>query len=155
VFEDGSRGRRDREATSAYWLAMEAKVLLAQLRILEVMLHQPAVRSDPEKLARLLHERFREFGRSGRIYTRGEILSEFSQVPPAYEVWSQDFQAELLSEGVVLLTYRSAHINRDGELERHTNRASLWQQTEHGWQLLFHQATPTGPFPRDATESTP
>jgi hypothetical protein len=130
---------------------MDTKVLLDTLRTLEVTLHQPEVRSDSEKLDRLLHERFREFGRSGRIYTKAEILSEFTHEPQTYAVWSQDFQVEPMSEGVALLTYRSAHINSDGELERHTNRASLWQLTERGWQMLFHQGTPTAVFQKDAT----
>jgi hypothetical protein len=130
---------------------MDAKFLLDTLRTLEVELHQPEVRSDRRRLDRLLHERFREFGRSGRAYTKAEILSEFSHEQQTYEVWSQDFKLEPLSECLALLTYRSAHISIDGELEQHTNRASLWQLTERGWQMLFHQGTPTDAFPRDAT----
>ena len=130
---------------------MDAKMLLDTLRTLEATLHQPDVRGDSERLDRLLHERFREYGRSGRIYTKAEILSEFTHEPQTYEVWSQDFHVHPLSEDLALLTYRSAHINSDGELERYTNRASLWQLTEHGWQMLFHQGTPTEVFRKDAT----
>jgi hypothetical protein len=130
---------------------MDVKVLLDTLRTLEVTLHQPEVRSNSERLDRLLHERFRELGRSGQIYTKAEILSEFTREPQTYEVWSQDFQVEPLSEDVALLTYRSAHINSAGELERHTNRMSLWQLTERGWQMRFHQGTPTEAFQRDVT----
>ncbi|HET6369798.1 MAG TPA: DUF4440 domain-containing protein, partial [Nitrospiria bacterium] len=71
--------------------------------------------------------------------------------PQTYEVWSQDFQVEPLSQEAALLTYRSAHVNNEGELERHTNRASLWQLTEHGWQMFFHQGTPTEAFQKSAT----
>ena len=130
---------------------MDATLLLDTLRTLEVALHQSAVRSDPRKLDRLLHDRFREFGRSGRIYTKAEIVTEFAYQPQTYEVWSQDFRVEPLSESLALLTYRSAHINSDGELARHTNRSSLWQLTEDGWQMLFHQGTPTDAFLGDTT----
>lgn len=130
---------------------MDKRVLLDTLRTLEVALHQPEVRSNSEMVDRLLHERFREYGWSGCIYTKSEILYELSHRPQTYEVWSQDFKVEPVSAGVALLTYRSAHINSEGELERHTNRASLWQLTEQGWQMLFHQGTPTEPFQRDAT----
>jgi len=47
---------------------MDAQHLLEQLRELEVALHQPANRRDRAMLERLLHPRFREFGRSGRSY---------------------------------------------------------------------------------------
>src|SRR5437660_1432718 len=129
---------------------MDTKVLLDTLRTLEMALHQPEVRSDRAQLGRLLHERFLESGRSGRTYTRAELLAELSHERQTYDVWSQDFQLEPLSEGLALLTYRSAHINSDGALERYTNRSSLWQLTEHGWQMRFHQGTPTDAFPRDA-----
>jgi hypothetical protein len=132
-------------------MAMDAKVLLDTLRTLEVALHQPAVRSDRRKLDRLLRDRFREFGRSGGIYTKAEIVTEFAHHPRTYEVWSQDFRVEPLSEGLALLTYRSAHINGDGELDRHTNRSSLWRLTQDGWKMLFHQGTPTDAFLRDTT----
>jgi len=108
------------------------------------------VRSDREKLDQLLHPRFREFGRSGRIYTKAEILAEFSDQPQTYEVWSQEFHVEPLSEELALLTYRSAHVDREGNLERHTNRSSLWQSTDGGWRMLFHQGTPTEAFAKDA-----
>jgi hypothetical protein len=125
---------------------MESNTLLAAIQALEVEIHQPDVRSDLSRLDQLLHPRFREFGRSGRIYTKAEMLAEFSQQLQTHEVWSQDFQLEPLTEGLALLTYKSAHINSAGTLERHANRASLWQLTGVGWQMLFHQGTPTAAF---------
>lgn len=130
---------------------MDAKALFETLRALEAALHQPQVRSDRGQLDQLLHPRFREFGRSGRIYAKADILAELPDEPQTYEVWLQDLVVEPLSEGLALITYRSAHINGDGELERHANRSSLWQLTEHGWQMLFHQGTPTDAFPRNET----
>lgn len=130
---------------------MEAAALLAMLRELEIALHQPSVRSDPVKLGALLHPQFREFGRSGREYTRAGVLEEFHANPQSYQVWSQDFQAEELAPGAALLTYRSAHIGAGGTLERHTLRASVWQLTPSGWKMRFHQGTPTGEFEKQAT----
>jgi hypothetical protein len=71
---------------------MEASGLLATLRELEIALHQPEVRSDPERLGALLHPQFREVGRSGAEYTRAAVLQEFEAAVQAYRVWSQDFQ---------------------------------------------------------------
>ena len=130
---------------------MNVRALLDTLRELEVETHQPHVRTDHRKLEQLLHPNFFEVARSGALYSRDSVLAEFSNHPPSYSVWSQDFQLELVAEGLALLTYRSAHIADDGTLERHTQRTSLWQSTEQGWQLRFHQGTPVAAFEKHAT----
>ena len=130
---------------------MNVEPLLHTLRKLEVETHQAHVRTDQRKLGRLLHPNFFEVGRSGAIYSRDSILAEFSNHPPSYRVWSQDFRMESLTEALTLLTYRSAHVADDGTLERHTLRASLWQSTEQGWQLRFHQGTPVAAFEKQVT----
>jgi hypothetical protein len=130
---------------------MNVSALLDTLRKLEVEMHRPHVRGDRHKLGRLLHSNFFEVGRSGIVYSRDSILSEFGNPPLSYTVWSQDFQLEPLTEGLALLTYRSAHVAPDGTLERHTLRTSLWQSTEQGWQLRFHQGTPVPAFEKHAT----
>jgi len=125
--------------------------LIDTLRELEVETHQPHVRADRRKLERFLHPDFFEVARSGDRYSRDSVLAEFSNHPPSYRVWSQDFRLELLTAGLALLTYRSAHVGDDGALERHTLRTSLWQRTAQGWQLRFHQGTPAAAFDRHAT----
>jgi hypothetical protein len=125
---------------------LERSALLEMLRELEVETHQPQLRADRRRLARLLHPGFFEAGRSGTFYSRDSVLAEFTGHPPTCRVWSQDFRVEPLAEGLALLTYRSAHIADDGSLARHTLRASLWQSTEQGWQLRFHQGTPAPAF---------
>jgi len=130
---------------------MEAVPLLETLQSLEVALHRPEVRSNRNELDRLLHPEFREFGRSGHIYERADVLAEFADRPQAYEVWAQDFRVFPLSDVLALLTYKSAHVTREGELEHYTNRSSLWQLTQTGWRLFFHQGTPSETFLKDAT----
>jgi hypothetical protein len=126
--------------------------LLPTLRRLELALHQPALRASAAGLAALLHPAFREFGRSGAVYTREAMLAHLpAGAEPAPAIWAQDFAVEPLGEGVALLTYRSAHVGPGGQLERHTNRASVWQLGADGrWQMRFHQGTPTAPFERGA-----
>jgi hypothetical protein len=123
--------------------------LLETLRALEVALHQPSVRRDRRQLERLLHPNFREFGRSGRTYDRAEMLELLPgspQEPQPAKIWSQDFALQLLAEGSVLLTYRSASVTADGTLERYANRSSVWQLTSEGWRMIFHQGTATARF---------
>lgn len=125
--------------------------LLERLRDLEVSLHRPEVRSDPVRLDGLLHESFFEIGRSGRSFSRPEILEDLALEEQPATVWSQDFVAESLSEDAVLLRYRTAHVDSDGTMTRHTFRTSIWQRAGGAWKIRFHQGTPTEAFARDAT----
>lgn len=119
--------------------------LLELLREQEVQLHQADVRRDPAALTRLLHADFAEIGRSGRAYTRDEmlalLLSEDAGVEAQETTIAEAFSLSELAEGVALLNYRSARRTADGSLQRHTLRSSLWLRTAAGWQLRFHQGT--------------
>jgi hypothetical protein len=125
---------------------MATNDLLLHLRDLEVVMHQPKLRSDVDKLDELLHESFTEFGRSGRSYSRTDILMELPLEDPSVAIWSDDFSVAEVADGVALLTYKSAHIDNTGQLSRYTLRSSLWQRTSRGWQMRFHQGTPTDIF---------
>ena len=120
----------------------------ATLKQLEIELHQPEVRADRKKLEALLHDAFRECGRSGRLYTREEILEDLCGEIASPLIWSQDFSATELSDDIVLLTYKSAHIESDGALTSHAFRSSLWQLTGGGWKMRFHQGTDIEAFER-------
>lgn len=120
--------------------------LLGTLHGLEVALHQPVIRGDAVRLKELLHPRFHEIGRSGREYSRDDVIAGLLGLPQEGEILSQDYHLEPLFEGLALLTYRSAHLTGNGALDRHSYRASLWELTAVGWQLRFHQATPTEVF---------
>ncbi len=129
--------------------------LLELIRNLEVTLHQPAVRSDKARLEALLHSDFVEYGRSGRTYNKLEMLAHLEQESLTTAVWSQDFHLTLPAFSVALLTYKSAHVNTQGELSHHALRSSLWQFTETGWQLRFHQGTPIATFVQSDNQSAP
>ena len=120
------------------------------LRKLEVSLHQPEVRSDRDQVDRLLHESFIEFGRSGQTYTKAEILEVLSAESSEEAIYSGDYSLTMIEDGVALLTYKSAQINASGKLSRYTLRSSLWQYTEPGWQMRFHQGTATYAFEKSA-----
>ena len=117
--------------------------LLTQLRELECELHRPEVRRDAARLEELLHEAFVEIGRSGRRYDRSEIVALLLHEASQGEVRAWDFAVNEIEDGVTLLTYRSARVNAQGRLTRHSLRSSLWHRTERGWRLRFHQGTPT------------
>ncbi|PSB13879.1 DUF4440 domain-containing protein [filamentous cyanobacterium CCP2] len=130
---------------------MDQVSLLSTLCKLECELHQPKCRGDRERLVQLLAPDFREFGRSGATYTRDHTLMSLPTDPEPSQIHAQDFAVNRLSDLIALLTYRSAHVNTSGELFRHTNRSSIWRLDSTGWQMVFHQGTPTDPFDQSAT----
>jgi hypothetical protein len=120
--------------------------LFMLLRQSETELHKVETRRNRERLDLLLHPKFMEFARSGRQYSRAEVLAEFSSDEEFELVHAQDFVLTELGVGIALLTYRSAHIDAAGNLYRWTLRSSLWVQTSKGWQMRFHQGTPAEPL---------
>jgi hypothetical protein len=101
-----------------------------EIRGLEQSLLDFSVRSSPAELDRLLSDDFREFGSSGRVYTKDEIIRLLLADPAARPGFSE-FRADFLAPGVVLATYRAA-----GSL-----RSSLWRREGDRWRLFFHQGT--------------
>jgi hypothetical protein len=106
-------------------------VTLDEVVALELSLLDPGVRRSPERVERLLHPDFREFGASGHAWDRDGIVAALATDPG--RGWAAtDIDAREVADGVVLVTYRAA-----GSL-----RSSLWVRGADGWQVLFHQGTP-------------
>lgn len=82
---------------------------------------------------------FFEFGRSGRIYTRDQIIHSDSQ-PIQAVLPLQNLSIRLLDENTAQLTYNSI-VSYDGVVE-HGRRSSIWSRTENSWVMRFHQGTP-------------
>jgi hypothetical protein len=74
------------------------------------------------------------------------MLSRPSNPSSPVEVHAQNFELLSLSHSVALLTYQSAQVGPSGALERHANRCSLWRREPQGWQMVFHQGSPTEGF---------
>jgi hypothetical protein len=106
---------------------------------MEEDLFRPEVRSSPEKTSAYLAEEFREFGSSGRIFTKSEILAELSSESPR-TITLDSFQCEALAPNVALVTYRSIRTVALG-IPVHANRSSLWVLRQGRWQMIFHQGT--------------
>ncbi|WP_404381955.1 ribonuclease HI family protein [Knoellia locipacati] len=110
--------------------ASEAEHVIA----LERSLLTDEVRSDPAAVAALLHPQWTEVGRSGRLWSREEILDE---IGPLDEEASLDVLACMpVGPDAMLLTWRS--VTDSGS----TLRSSLWVRDKGHWQQLHHQGTP-------------
>lgn len=106
-------------------------VLLA----LETRLLATAVRKQPTTAGALLAEEFREFGKSGRVYGKQQILELLAQEPEK-AIHIEDFEVTLLGETSALTTYRSV------SKEKQARRSSVWVWREGSWLMIFHQGTP-------------
>ena len=106
----------------------------------EQSLLDPATRRNRNRVLDLLAEDFVEFGASGRVWTRDQIVEllateDFS--PPAMEA----FQCRILAPTVALVTYRT--VRTDAQSGRHVSlRSSVWMEQEGEWKVRFHQGTP-------------
>lgn len=117
--------------------------LAREIQELETLLHEPATRSDTSRLDALLAEDFTEFGSSGRIYSKDDILAELpSQLPQQISV--SQFRVTGVSPDVCLATYR-AEIESDGVVTR-SLRSSIWTYRLARWQIVFHQGSHVDPF---------
>lgn len=116
--------------------------LLEHLQALEMSLHKPETLGDPARLSELLHTDFFEIGRSGQRYSRADILAELESGLHGADIESSDYALAEVVDGITLLSYTTAHVNVAGRKSRQTRRTSMWQRTEQGWKLRFHQGTP-------------
>jgi hypothetical protein len=114
--------------------------LCAQLRNLEESLLDPAIRRDSAQVAALLTEDFEEFGASGRVWTREQILdllaTEIYQRPAM-----EDFNCALIAERIALVTYRTVRSDPHSGERTMTLRSSLWTEQSGRWRVRFHQGT--------------
>lgn len=115
--------------------------LTSHLLSLEQQLLTPQTRANTSALTALLTPDFREFGSSGRTFTRESILtllqSETEFTPPAIT----HFEARELTPELALVTYQTTRPNPSGQPTPTSIRSSLWTLRDGRWQLLFHQGT--------------
>lgn len=113
----------------------------AHLRALEEELLQPAVRKTASRVDALLAEDFIEFGSSGRVFDKHDIIDILRSESPDRRSLT-DFRALPLGPGVVLTTYRATNYGASGEQPIHSLRSSVWRLLDGRWQVVFHQGTP-------------
>ena len=125
--------------TPAGWNGFEQ-----HLFALEQQLHRPEFRTDPARVSALLADDFREFGASGRIWSRSEII-EAMQHEASHEIEVRDLRCQILSPTLALLTYYSRSKAGNSTAPRESLRSSLWRLDPQGWRMIFHQGTPLPP----------
>jgi hypothetical protein len=110
------------------------------LQACEEALLDPAVRRDRERVAALLDEDFEEFGSSGRVWTREQIL-ELLASEDFVPVTMEGFRCDRIAEEVALVTYRTVRTDSQSGEKATVLRSSLWTQKWGVWRVRFHQGT--------------
>ena len=104
---------------------------------LEKSLLEPANRTDLVTLQKLLHDEFVEFGSSGCIYNKQDILNLLPhEQPRMLKIESTSINTKKLSDSCILLTYKLICDNK-----LYSTRSSIWINNSCQWQLFFHQGT--------------
>ena len=102
-----------------------------EIRELEVQLTTPAVRGSAETLDRIVSDQFVEFGSSGQIYNKRDVIAQLL-AKPNVQINLIDLRVVSLSDDVALATYRTAA----------SLRSSVWRREGPNWRVVFHQGTP-------------
>jgi hypothetical protein len=104
---------------------------------LERELLDPACRVDPDRVAALLADDFVEIGKSGRVWSRDDVVAALAAEPGMDGITIGPMSGQQIAVGHVVVRYTTHH---DGG-PRTVHRTGWWRQSTHGWRCWFHQAT--------------
>lgn len=110
---------------------------LKEIVELELKLSSKGARGDEEILEQLLDKNFFEFGVSGTELSRDIIVDYLVKYGNNDKSKSFDFEGKLLSEDVILLTYKTEQDKLDGKVK--SLRSSIWSKSSGTWKIIFHQ----------------
>ena len=111
------------------------------IRKLEERLLKPSVRRSVQDVSELLADEFIEYGSSGYIFNKKQVIEGLQGEDPV-EISLSDFKAKSLTSGVILVTYRAVK-HGPSEQKTYSLRSSVWKLIDGRWQIVFHQGTPT------------
>jgi aminoglycoside 3-N-acetyltransferase len=95
-------------------------------------------------VAALLADDFLEIGKSGRVWSRDEVVVALAAEPGMDGVAVGPMSGQQIADGLVVVRYTTHHDGGPGTV----HRTGWWRQTSSGWRCWYHQATvvpePTG-----------
>ena len=119
------------------------------LRRLEEQLLKPEIRHLPDQVGDMLSADFVEFGSSGGVFNKQQVIEALEQEgppDPSIRLSLVDFIARRLASDVILVTYRTIQEVGPGAKQESRLRSSIWKLIEGRWQMVFHQGTPSTRF---------
>ena len=115
--------------------------LCTHLEALENELLTASSRSSRRALERLLSPAFVEYGSSGRVYDREQVMSALAGEAAPLRHVIEDFELVRLASDAALVTYHLESFSEAGDPFRETLRSSTWMLEGDDWRLRFHQGT--------------
>ena len=113
--------------------------LAEKLLQLEKNLLNPSFCKDIENLNSCLASDFTEYGQSGTIYGRDEVIRVLlSASDDRADTEIEDFTIRCLGSHAAVVHYTAV---RKGGMEKRSLRTSVWVKEEGEWKLHFHQGT--------------
>lgn len=106
-----------------------------EIESFERELVNPKTRSNAERIAKLLADEFLEFGSSGKVIRKRDVLDAAEKLG-TMTFQLDDFNFKMLGESHVLVTYRSVTSSR-----AIAHRSSIWVKEYGSWKMLHHQST--------------
>jgi ribonuclease HI len=106
---------------------------------LERQLLERQTRSSRRRLDEMISDDFVEIGRSGRKWTKAEIIDSLVQ-ETGFEVEINFVQFQRIGKDSILVTYRTKRVDCHESMEAF--RSSIWQRRDQSWKIIFHQGTP-------------
>ncbi len=123
------------------------KEIKIHLRCLEERLVNPTTRCSSDELNLLIADDFLEYGSSGKIYNKKQVISSLVK-EEAKNISISDFKIKFLSPEVALLTYKTVIKNNFNKEKSASLRSSIWKNTDESWRIIFHQGTPLNYNPK-------
>ena len=105
----------------------------------ERSLHDPAVRSDRNRLEDLLHPDYVEFSSNGQLWSRDAVIEALTTRPGSVAAVSViDMAAHQATPDTVIVTSVAQHG------QRRSVRNTVWILCDGVWRMRMHQATAIG-----------
>ena len=118
-------------------MALDATATLT-LQALEESMWRAETRFNSAYMNAVLHPDFAEVGRSGRLFTRDEVL-DMPPVPISLEIPRETFSVSEVADGVALVGYDTIPAD---SMHGAAHRSSIWVRDGDRWLLRYHQGTP-------------
>ena len=104
---------------------------------LEKKLARIGSKISAEEASSLIGEDFLEFGASGKVWSKADIIPQMAEWT-ASEAVIESFTVRDLGPVMCLVTYKLVDPVKNGPV---SNRSSIWRYTGDKWEIIFHQGT--------------
>jgi hypothetical protein len=106
----------------------------------ETSLHKKEFRNSRDKVSELIADDFLEFGKSGLVFNKQQVVEYLAGEGNDLEITVTDFEVRELAPTVVLVLYTATMLDSD-KTTVPTKRSSIWVYRDEKWQMAFHQGT--------------